>query len=245
MSGWARQNILDSVDIDGLMPDDPNLYTDGGHDVDFAWKLRAWIIFQSMIPLLENDIKAGLVPRPGPKTRNAHPFIHNPPLQISRKELLDYYAEEERANFNWLQMPDLAHGLDEDLLQAHPLSLDAFTPVDDAHLVGKSPLAIVTGSKKAGHAAIYPLKGSIHKPGSPAIVRINLHVDEGEFGVGLLSKDKKRAYSYTVVSKRPDPANLHLFIDSMEDVGSIVFANHREADGQSSRVSIFSIDVFQ
>lgn len=73
IDAWARQNHVAVVNIDGYYPRDPDLCSDAFHDLLPGMRLRAWIIFQRLIPLIRRDLAAGIVPR-----ANADPSGHNP-----------------------------------------------------------------------------------------------------------------------------------------------------------------------
>lgn len=73
INAWAEAHHVAVVDIDGHYPQDPALCSDTFHDQPLGMRLRAWIIFQRLIPIIQKDVAAGLVPR-----ANADPAGHNP-----------------------------------------------------------------------------------------------------------------------------------------------------------------------
>ena len=82
------------VNIDGHYPRDPALCSDAFHDGALGMRLRAWIIFERLIPLIRKDLSAGVVPR-----ANADPSGHNPafaaPIEyLDRKSLLQRMQAE-------------------------------------------------------------------------------------------------------------------------------------------------------
>lgn len=85
---WAKANAVTLVDIDGRFPARPELAFDPWHDNEFGQKLRAWVIFQAMLPRLERDIRTGQVPRPNGIDTDVHPYLDKPIERIDRKEWL-------------------------------------------------------------------------------------------------------------------------------------------------------------
>jgi hypothetical protein len=245
ISAWAQQNKIKIVDIDGTMPDDPDLYTDGGHDVELAQRLRAWIVFQSMVPLLQEDAKSGKVPRHGQQSGSEHPFIKNPPLRIPRKDLLDFYDEKEKLYINWLQQNDLSVSIDESALRPSNMPLGSLVATDKNAVIDQgSPIVLTTGSLRLGTSAMYPLPSRVMRVG-PALIKIGLRVIDGEIGVGLKPKGTASLLQYAVVPKRSNSAYLSFSLESTEDIESIVLTNHQRKDGLTSSVEISSIEILQ
>lgn len=95
IAAWARQNGIALVDIDGIMPRRPEWCTNVFHDVDLAQHLRAWIIFQNLLPLLRQDIASGRLPQRSANEAKSHPYLSQPILRVSRRALLDRYDAEK------------------------------------------------------------------------------------------------------------------------------------------------------
>jgi len=88
ITAWAQSNGVTLVDIDGRMPRRPELYADAHHDLPVSQRLRAWLIFQAMIPRLNADLQAGRVPRDnGPKTAS-HPYLDKEIETFDRSQYL-------------------------------------------------------------------------------------------------------------------------------------------------------------
>lgn len=85
---WAQANNVTLVDIDGLMPARPELCTDAHHDRPLAQRMRAWLIFQALLPLLERDLRDGTVPRDNADPSGHHPYLDKPFFRLNRAELI-------------------------------------------------------------------------------------------------------------------------------------------------------------
>jgi hypothetical protein len=60
---YARSHKLDFIDVARLMPFDPDLFVDAIHNTYAGERLRAWIFFQALVPIVENHLKSGAWPR--------------------------------------------------------------------------------------------------------------------------------------------------------------------------------------
>ena len=61
---YASLHGLPFIDVARDMPDDPELFTDATHNTPFGVRLRAWIVFQQLVPIVEADCRAGPGRRP-------------------------------------------------------------------------------------------------------------------------------------------------------------------------------------
>jgi hypothetical protein len=83
ITAWAEQNGVAVVDIDGLMPADPRLCEDPRHDTPVGQRMRAWLIFQALVPQIDRDLRDGAVPRANSEPSWAHPYLDQPIQRIS------------------------------------------------------------------------------------------------------------------------------------------------------------------
>ncbi|MCR9246649.1 MAG: hypothetical protein NXI31_16575 [bacterium] len=85
---WAKARNLPFVDVAELMPDEPVLFSDMIHSTALGSRLRAWVIFSQLVPLIAGDLERGAVPvtdserQPG----DTHPNLQ-PARRITAEEL--------------------------------------------------------------------------------------------------------------------------------------------------------------
>jgi len=60
---YARAHKLDFIDVARLMPFDPDLFVDAIHNTYAGERLRAWVFFQALVPIVERHLKSGAWPR--------------------------------------------------------------------------------------------------------------------------------------------------------------------------------------
>jgi hypothetical protein len=57
------------------MPVQPDLYDDAIHNTYLGSRIRAWIVFEELVPLLKEDIENGRLPRPNRVNYTQHPYL--------------------------------------------------------------------------------------------------------------------------------------------------------------------------
>ncbi len=72
---WAAENNVRLIDVAGQMPPHPDLYDDAIHNTELGIRLRAWINFQTIVPLLKRDIETKRLPRPAQVSLKKHPYL--------------------------------------------------------------------------------------------------------------------------------------------------------------------------
>ncbi|MBL6617623.1 MAG: hypothetical protein ISP49_02960 [Reyranella sp.] len=60
---YARVNKLDFIDVARRMPFDPDLYLDAIHNTYAGERLRAWVFFQGLVPIIDRHLESGAWPR--------------------------------------------------------------------------------------------------------------------------------------------------------------------------------------
>jgi hypothetical protein len=88
ISAWAAANGVTVVDIDGRMPRRPELCNDAHHDNPLGQQMRAWLIFQAMVPQISHDLRNKLVPRDNAEKSGVHPYLDKPIERLDREEWL-------------------------------------------------------------------------------------------------------------------------------------------------------------
>jgi hypothetical protein len=60
---YARKRGIDFLDVASRVPQDPALFSDAVHLLEPGERLKAWIFFQQLAPLVRREIDAGRLPR--------------------------------------------------------------------------------------------------------------------------------------------------------------------------------------
>ena len=86
---YARRHDLPFLDVAARFPLDSNLFGDAIHLQYPGVRLHAWIVFQDLVPLIEERIAAGKLPRPMIHPRSRHPAFDQPsPRRVTRAAIL-------------------------------------------------------------------------------------------------------------------------------------------------------------
>jgi hypothetical protein len=72
---WAAENRVSLIEVAGQMPKHPDLYDDAIHNTELGIRIRAWINFQTLLPLLKRDIETKRLPRPAQLSFVQHPYL--------------------------------------------------------------------------------------------------------------------------------------------------------------------------
>jgi hypothetical protein len=80
---YAATNDIPFIDVARYMPFDPELYADAFHSTPAGVKLRAWIVFLQLVPLIEKKLASGEWPKPVPIMANIHPAFAASPRRIT------------------------------------------------------------------------------------------------------------------------------------------------------------------
>jgi hypothetical protein len=91
---WAAAHDTPVVDVDARYPRDSTLCSDTFHDLPLGMRLRAWIIFQGLIPLIQKDLAAGIVPHANADASGQNPAFAAPIEYLDRETLLRHMQAE-------------------------------------------------------------------------------------------------------------------------------------------------------
>ncbi len=79
---YAATHGIPLVDVARYMPYDPELFTDATHNTPPGVKLRAWVVLQQLVPVVEKRLASGAWPKPVPVMGDTHPAFTVPPRVI-------------------------------------------------------------------------------------------------------------------------------------------------------------------
>lgn len=84
LAKYAAANGLPFIDIAGQMPFDPDLFADAVHENEAGTQMKAWIIVQQLVPLIEQRLASGTWPKPVPvpPMGDTHPAFTKKPWHI-------------------------------------------------------------------------------------------------------------------------------------------------------------------
>ena len=80
---YAKERGIPFIDVARYMPYDPDLFVDATHNTTPGIRLRAWIMFQQLLPVIERHLAKGDWPKPPPEMGDVHPAFVVPPREIT------------------------------------------------------------------------------------------------------------------------------------------------------------------
>lgn len=72
---WARREEVPLIDVAARMPRLPELFVDPVHNNTLGVRARAWTVFERLLPLIEQDVRAGRLPRKDRESLAEHPVL--------------------------------------------------------------------------------------------------------------------------------------------------------------------------
>ena len=216
---YAASRGLPFVDVQSAFPLDPALFTDAVHMTEEGDRLRAWIMFQGLMPIVSAEIAAHRLPR-----ADRAPYMPPPipqPLPRTSTECDDfagYAAIEGAVNFSHL------------------------TAQYDATVNGDSTKRVVTPPGMNAYAAEAVI-GEGARVARPGGVRVQLRVLSGRVAVGVLDPARARMLNYRTIEPSEAMATVHVTVPSLAEAGSIMISNAVSHDGQRSVAEIVGLEV--
>ncbi len=218
---YAAAHDLPLLDLAGRYPLDPDFFIDAVHMTYAGVRLKAWLAFLELLPILEERLAKGALPRadlgdatdqPGP------PSVREGVLRI----------EDAAGPARTLAVVDLAW-------------LDKTLP--DAVLTVGSPSTLVTSARGYTYAFQGSLPAEAKAAGGLLRLRARLRVLRGAIGVGV-TDEKGEWLSVNIVQQTSDAGvqtiDLLIPAQSRSHINQLVLTNGAN-DGEASRAEIESI----
>jgi hypothetical protein len=82
---YAEARQIPFIDVASMLPQDPNLFVDAIHMTDTGERVKAWIVFQQLVPMLRMQIESGQLPRSASQHLAPRPSLAARELEISCK----------------------------------------------------------------------------------------------------------------------------------------------------------------
>jgi hypothetical protein len=198
---YASARRIAFIDVAARMPQDPNLFTDAIHMTETGERLKAWIVFQQLAPMIRRQLDARELPRPAGKNLPAPPaFVATgmstrcePPRQVSRV--------------------------------AGAISLDTISLAYAAASIARvHPVKVITADQQWAYAAVIPL----HVPpglAGPAFIQMRARVLKGKVGVGVLDAKKEEFQAENTIAPASGMADFYVPVVRPELAGRIMIRN--------------------
>jgi hypothetical protein len=210
--GYATSREIPFVDVAALLPQDPNLFSDSIHMTDTGERVKAWIVFQQLVPLIRQEIESGRLPRPS--------VSHNlpPPPSLATSEM----------------------SIGCDITPAGKLvrldgaiSIDRREASQGAHIEEGSPLKVTTLDQRWAYAASFSIHMPPVRPDGRVFAVVRARVLNGQIGVGVLDQRTNAFLIERNVAPSPGMADIYLPVGSPDRAGALIIRNTAEGGTRS------------
>ena len=218
---YAASRKIPFVDVASSLPQDPNLFVDAIHMTDTGERVKAWIVFQQLAPLIRREIESGQLPRPA----GSHSVPPPPALEASEMRL----QCDQKPSGTIARVED---GLS--LYRRSPAS-------SDASIEAERPLKITTPAQRYAYAASF----KINMP--PALrgrvfVHLRARTVKGQIGVGVLDQSRNYFLIERSVPAAAEMTDIYFPVPSPDRADSLIVRNADPA-GSRSELLIDSLEL--
>ena len=211
---YAASRGIDFLDVAGLTPQDPNLFSDGIHNTATGERLKAWIVFQQLAPILRREIEAGRLPR------RTDPAKLPPAPSLAAQEMS-------------LSCDDIPTGPLIRITGVLSLSAMRVFTEHKAQMLSGPPVDVITGPQRWAYAAQIPIRMPSGLTGK-SFMLVRARVTAGEIGIGLLDERRNAFVLERSVKKSPAMADIYLPVTNPERTDLLMFRNVADGGVRSS-----------
>ncbi|HUK35925.1 MAG TPA: hypothetical protein VLV86_18540, partial [Vicinamibacterales bacterium] len=192
---------------------------DGVHTTDEGDRLRAWGMFQGLVPIIREKLRSGQLPV-------ADRLPLSPPdvsTRLPRTALVCTDYSRQRRLEGALSLQAL-HGA-----------------TDEATVSGEGSKHVVTSGARYSYAAEAPF-ADVARLARPGVVLVKAHVTSGIVSIGVLRRDRS-AFIVTRTLQAGQETDVFLPVAVLADAGVLVISNASGTPGERSSVDLEDVAV--
>ena len=203
LRNYAASRKIPFLDVAGEIPQDPDLFVDAIHMTEVGERVKAWIVFQQLVPVIRRLIDSGQLP-------HHNDAAHLPrPMSMAVAEMSTHCP--------------VPAGLGERIDGA--VSLETIEQALDGVSIQRGrPTKITMVPLQWSNGAAFPL----HLPSGPhgdLFVLIRARVLNGQVGVGVLDRELKGYQVEKFVDAGPEMTDIYLPVPLPETASSVLVRN--------------------
>jgi len=203
LRNYAASRRIPFLEVAGQIPQDPDLFIDAIHMTEIGERVKAWIVFQQLVPVIRRLIESGQLPHRNDAARLPKP------MSMAVDEMSTHCP--------------VPAGPGERIEGA--VSLEAIEPALDGVSIQRGrPAKITMVPQQWSSGATFPL----HLPAGPhgdLFVRIRARVLNGQVGVGVLDRNLKGYQVEKFVDAGPEMTDIYLPVPLPETATSVLVRN--------------------
>ncbi len=212
---YATSRSIPFVDVASLLPQDPNLFSDAIHMTDTGERVKAWIVFQQLVPFVRREIESGRLPRPSRS--------HNlpPPPSMASTEMSPRCEEKPTGKLTRI----------DGRLSIYSRETSAGASIETGR-----PLKIITPNQRWAYAALFAINMS-PAPAGRVFVVLRARVLKGQVGAGVLDRRSNSFQVERSISPSPEITDIYLRVFDPDRADALVIRN-ATPDGVRSEILI-------
>jgi hypothetical protein len=216
---YADSRAMPFVDVAAQYPLDIALFTDGVHTTEEGDRLRAWLMFQGLMPIIRHKLMIGELPVPD-RAPFTPPAV---PAKLPRTPLVctDYSTQ---------------------VLIDGALSLQALQAAADATVSGDAVKHVVTSGARYSYAAEAPFAETA-RLAKAGVVRIRARVTSGIVSISVLRKDRSAFVATSTLEAGHESIDVFIPVPVLADAGAFLISNASGTPGERSIVDIEDVAV--
>ncbi|MBZ5609999.1 MAG: hypothetical protein LAP38_17190 [Acidobacteriia bacterium] len=203
---YAASRGIPFLDVAANVPEDPDLFVDAIHMTETGERLKAWIVFQQLAPLVRRKIESGELPRPA----GSHPLPPAPSLTAFPASIR---CEDPRGPFTRVD------GV---------VSLETLQVHNNASVQKGPPLKLVAPAGQGAFALGFPLRMPERSAGA-GFLYLRGRVLNGRVTLGILDQGASEFQIEKGVDPSPELIDIYVPILFPERAGALIVRN--AADG--------------
>jgi hypothetical protein len=213
LQAYARSRGVPFVDVAAVFPRDIALFGDPVHTTLDGDRLRAWLLFQGLVPILRDELTSRRLPRPDRSPmRLSTASLQRDPLVCT--DFSAYAQADELAPLGALRTSDASASVSADRVRR-----------------------VVTPPTRYGYAAEVPLRAGARVAG-PGAVFVRFRVVSGSVTIGILNANRSTFLQQNTFAAGAGPTEMRLPLPSMSDAGFLMITNAASRDGERSVVDV-------
>lgn len=212
---YASARKIPFLDVASALPQDPNLFDDAIHMNEPGDRIKAWVVFQQLVPLVRRKIESGEWPRSG-----THKV---PPLpSLAASEMSTVCGNIPTGPLDQV---------DGALSLATLASAYNGSSVDHGR-----PVKVVTGTQQWSYAATIPAE-TMHGLARPCFLFLRARVLSGEIGLAVLDRESQAPMLEKAVLPSQSMSDIYVPVLFPDRFGGLLIRNNA-AGGVRSEILI-------
>ena len=211
---YATSRGVPFLNVAGALPQDPNLFVDAIHMTEPGDRLKAWIVFQKLVPILRTKLDDGSLPR----AAGSHV---PPPPSLATAEMSTHCPDKPTG-----PLERLAGAVDLEAIQA---------AVSTAKIRYAQPVVVSSAPQQWSYAASIEINTPINIT-RPCYLYLRGRVTKGRIGVGVLDRQTHDIQLEKSVDPTTDLTDVYVPVLFPHRAGALLIRNL--ASGGPSEIEI-------